>query len=318
MAGVRGQGPGVREALSDVRGTPGAGAGRGDACVAPTGADHTREAGGRISETLARLRAVGSLALIGWQTVGYPELGAAERLVPALLEGGFDLIELGVPFSDPMADGATIQRASHVALQHGTRLTHCLAAVRTLRAAGVTAPLLLMSYYNPVLAMGLERFAGAAAEAGVDGLIVPDVPPEEADDLLRALEPAGVDPIFLVAPTSTPERLAAVAARARGFVYCVSLPGVTGARAALPAGLPAYLARVRAATDLPLAVGFGVSRPEHVAALRGHADAAIVASAIIDLMERSPAEEHPARLREFARSLREAAGVPPAPRGGVA
>jgi tryptophan synthase alpha chain len=263
---------------------------------------------GRIAETLSRLRATGSLALIGWQTIGFPEREAAERLVPELLEGGFDLVELGVPFSDPMADGATIQRASQRALENGTTLADCFRTVRTLRHQGVDAPLLFMSYYNPILAMGLDRFAGEAGQAGLDGLIVPDLPPEEADELLRALDPVGVNLIFLVAPTSTEERLRTVAARARGFVYCVSLAGTTGARPDLSVTLPAYLARVRAVTDLPLAVGFGVSRPDHVAALRGQADAAIVASAIIDLMEKTPAAEHPPQLRAFAAELRAAAG----------
>ena len=263
---------------------------------------------GRIAATLARLKEQGSLALIGWQTVGYPEPGAAERLVPVLLEGGFDMVELGVPFSDPMADGPTIQRASQRALENGISLADCFAAVRALRRGGVDAPLLFMTYYNPVLSMGLDRFAGETADAGLDGLIVADLPAEESDELVRALEPAGVDAIFLVAPTSTDERLRAVAARARGFVYCVSLTGVTGARAALAEALPAYLGRVRRATDLPLAVGFGVSRPEHVAALRGHADAAIAASAIVDLMESSPVGEHPDRLRAYAAALRRAAG----------
>jgi tryptophan synthase alpha chain len=265
-------------------------------------------AGGRIAATIARVKETGSLALVGWQSVGYPEPGAAERLVPVLLEGGFDMVELGVPFSDPMADGPTIQRASQRALENGVGLADCLAAVRALRRGGVEAPLLFMTYYNPLLSMGLDRFAGEAAAAGLDGLVVADLPPEEADELLRALEPARVDPVFLVAPTSTEGRLRAVAARARGLVYCVSLTGVTGARAALAETLPAYLGRVRRATDLPLAVGFGVSRPEHVAALRGHADAAIVASAIVDLMERSPAAEHPERLRAYAGALRRAAG----------
>ncbi len=267
---------------------------------------------GRIERTLARLREAGSLGLIGWQTVGYPEKGAAQRLVPALLEGGFDLIELGVPFSDPQADGATVQRASHVALRNGTTPADCLQTVRDLRNEGVSAPLIFLSYYNPIMAMGLERFAGTAAEAGLDGLIVPDLPPEEADELLAALDPCGIDPIFLVAPTSTDDRLAAVAARARGFIYCVSLAGVTGARQHLSAGLPAYLERVRRVSDLPLTVGFGVSRPEHVASLRGHADAAVVASAILDLMERTPAQRHGAALKEFAISLRDAAGPQPA------
>ena len=262
----------------------------------------------RIGETIARVRAAGGLALIGWQTVGYPSKGDAQRLVPALLEGGFDLIELGVPFSDPQADGATVQRATHGALRNGTTPADCFQAVRDLRREGVTAPLLFLSYYNPILAMGLDRFAGLGAEAGLDGLIVPDLPVEESDDLLAALEPAGIDPIFLVAPTSTEDRLAAVAARARGFVYCVSLAGVTGARKDLSANLPEYLARVRRATDVPLAVGFGVSLPEHVAALREQADAAIVASAILDLMDRTPPEQHAAVLRDFSGSLREAAG----------
>ncbi len=257
---------------------------------------------------MERLRQKGSLALNGWQTIGYPERGTAEALVPRLLDGGFDLIELGVPFSDPMADGTTIQRASQRALDNGTTLDDCFSTVRALRRGGVEAPLLFMSYYNPVLARGLDRFAGEAAEVGLDGLIVPDVPPEESDELLRALEPAGIDPIFLVAPTSTDERLRQVAQRARGFVYCVSLTGVTGARDRLSTSLPDYLARVRRATELPLVVGFGISRPEHVTALRGHADGAIVASAIVDIMEKTPPAEHGAALRTYAASLREAAG----------
>jgi tryptophan synthase alpha chain len=264
--------------------------------------------GSRISATFTRLQASGSLALNGWQTVGYPDPDATERLVPVLLAGGFDLIELGVPFSDPMADGVTIQRASQRALDNGTSLKHCFETVRRLRRGGVEAPLVFLSYYNPILTFGLERFAAAAADAGLDGLIVPDLPAEQSDDLVRALDPVGVDPIFLVAPTSTEDRLRAVAARARGFVYCVALTGVTGARATLPDSLPAYLDRVRQVTQLPLAVGFGISRPEHVAALRGKADAAIVASAIIDLMEAHPAKDHPRRLHAYAQTLRQAAG----------
>lgn len=262
----------------------------------------------RIGATFERLRDRGSLTLVGWQTIGYPTLGATERLVPALYEGGFDLFELGVPFSDPMADGATIQRSSQVALDNGTAPRHCFDAIRTLRREGCAFPLLFMAYYNSVLSMGPERFAGEAAEAGLDGLTVPDLPPEESDELLRPLEQAGIDLIFLVAPTSTEERLKTVAARASGFVYCVSLTGVTGARDHLPEELPDYLRRVRSVTDLPLAVGFGISRPEHVAALRGKADGAIVGSRIIDVMERTPPDEHSIALRAYAASLREAAG----------
>jgi tryptophan synthase alpha chain len=276
--------------------------------VTATSASRPAATKGRIAETFARLRQKGSLALVGWQTIGYPEIGATERLVPALFEGGFDLFELGVPFSDPMADGATIQRSSQKALDNGTRPEHCFTAIRTLRKEGLVAPLLFMTYYNLILAMGLDRFAGMAAEVGLDGVTVPDLPPEEADELLRALEPAGIDPIFLVAPTSTEARLRAVAARASGFVYCVSLTGVTGARERLSTSLPEYLSRVRAVTDLPLSVGFGISRPEHVSGLRDHADGAIVGSEIINIMERTPSAEHAGALKKFASELREAAG----------
>lgn len=261
----------------------------------------------RIGATLARHHEAGTMALVGWQTIGFPTIQSSRTLVPALIDGGFDLIELGVPFSDPQADGTTIQRASFEALRQGATLSIALDTVRTLRSDGITAPLIFMSYYNPILSRGLERFAIDASEAGVDGLIVPDLPAEESDDLIDALDRVGIDSIFLVAPTTPEPRLRAIAARARGFIYCVSLTGVTGARQALPTDLPDYLARVRNVTNLPLAVGFGVSRPEHVARLRGIADAAIVASAIIDRMEHTPPETHVQELRTFAKSLRNAA-----------
>jgi tryptophan synthase alpha chain len=250
------------------------------------------------------------MALIGWQTIGYPSVDESRTLVTALIDGGFDLIELGVPFSDPQADGTTIQRASYEALRQGATLGVALDTVRTLRAAGVVAPLILMSYYNPILTRGLARFAADAHDAGVDGVIVPDLPAEESDDLIAAVEPAGIDVIFLVAPTTPDARLRAIAARARGFLYCVSLTGVTGARQSLPDDLPDYLARVRTFTDMPLAVGFGVSRPDHVASLRGVADAAIIASAIIDRMDRADPSDRAAPLRTFARELRVAADRP--------
>jgi tryptophan synthase alpha chain len=262
----------------------------------------------RLASTMDRARRQGRLALNGWQTIGYPDLASTRRLVPALLDGGFDVLELGVPFSDPIADGPTIQRASQRALDNGTTLEDCLELVGGLRASGIDAPLLFMSYLNPLLSMGVDRFADRAAEAGLDGLIVPDLPAEESDDLLRALERVGIVLVYMVAPTSTEGRLRAVGARARGFVYCVSLTGVTGARQRLPDSTPEYLARVRRLVDAPLAVGFGIARPEQVAALRGHADGVIVGSAIVDLMDNAPADQHAARLRDYARSLRDAAG----------
>lgn len=264
----------------------------------------------RIGATLARHREAGTLALVGWQTIGYPSVDESRALVTALIDGGFDLIELGVPFSDPQADGTTIQRASFEALRQGATLGVALDTVRTLRAEGVVAPLIFMSYYNPILSRGLERFAADARDAGVDGVIVPDLPAEESDDLIAALESAEIDVIFLVAPTTPDARLRAIAARARGFLYCVSLTGVTGARQSLPEDLPDYLARVRTFTDVPLAVGFGVSRPEHVASLRGVADAAIIASAIIDRMDRADPGDRVASLQAFAQELRAAADRP--------
>jgi tryptophan synthase alpha chain len=171
----------------------------------------------------------------------------------------------------------------------------------------VSAPLILMSYYNPILSRGLAKFAADAHGAGVDGLIVPDLPAEESDELLGALDSVGIDLIFLVAPTTPDARLREIGTRARGFIYCVSLTGVTGARQSLPEGLPTYLARVREHTSVPLAVGFGVSNPEHVASLRGVADAAIIASAIIDRMDRTDQSNRATALGAFAKTLRVAA-----------
>jgi tryptophan synthase alpha chain len=264
----------------------------------------------RIDQTFSRLRERREAALIAYLMAGDPSLAETEQLVLELEGAGADIIELGVPFSDPIADGPVIQQAAERALRSGTSLRTILPMVKQLRTK-TQIPLVLMAYYNNIHAFGPERFCREAVAAGIDGLIVPDLPPEESDELLRALEPTGVDPIFLVAPTSTDERLRAVAARARGFIYCVSLTGVTGARAALSETLPEYLGRVRRVTEVPLAVGFGVSRPEHIAALRGHADAAIVASAILDLMAACPADEQPERLRAYAARLRQAAGPRP-------
>ncbi|MDP9362650.1 MAG: tryptophan synthase subunit alpha, partial [Chloroflexota bacterium] len=272
-----------------------------------------------VAAAFARAKAKGRTALIPFVTAGYPSLAATEKLVPALERGGADLIEIGVPFSDPLADGTTVQRTSQAALANGVRLADCLALVSRLRAAGeVRVPVLLMGYYNPFLRYGLDRLAADAATAGVDGFIVPDLPTEESDDLLAACRAHGRDLIFLLAPTSTDERIADVAARASGFVYCVSLTGVTGARAALP-DLSAYLTRVRRRTDLPLAIGFGVSTPDHVRQVGVVADGAVVASAMIDHLDRLPESEQPAAAEAFVRGLAEGArrdvagtGVPPA------
>ena len=257
----------------------------------------------RIAAAFARARAEGRTTLIPYVTAGYPSLAMSEQLVPALERGGADLIEIGVPFSDPLADGATIQRASQVALANGVRLADCLELVRRLRTKhGVEAPLLLMGYYNPILQYGPRRFAAAAAAAGVDGFIVPDLPTEESDELLAACRAHGRDLIFLLAPTSTEARIADVGRRASGFVYCVSLTGVTGVRDRLP-DLEGYVARVRRHTELPLAIGFGVSTPEHVRQVGAVADGAVVASALINHLDRFPEAEQPAAAEAFVRAL---------------
>jgi len=254
----------------------------------------------RIGQTMVRLRKKGRLGLIAYLTVGYPDTETTLRLVPALAAGGADMVELGVPFSDPLADGTTIQRASHCALQQGVTPAVCLDVVKQLRARGLAIPLLLMGYYNSVLAYGIDEFARDAGAAGADGLIEVDLPPEEAAGVQTACAGRGLDLIYLLAPTSSDERIALVAAQASGFIYCVSLTGVTGARGQLPAGLSQFLARVRGHTSLPLAVGFGISKREHLETVAGlGAEAAVIGSAIINVIDRAPAEEREERVREY-------------------
>ncbi|HXG36387.1 MAG TPA: tryptophan synthase subunit alpha [Dehalococcoidia bacterium] len=253
----------------------------------------------RIQETFATLRARNETGLIAFLTAGYPDLQATLRLVPALIEGGADIIELGIPFSDPLADGTTIQRASYHALQQGVTPADCLALVSNLRQAGVEKPLVLMGYYNPILAYGTEAFARAAAEAGADGLIVVDLPAEESSELVSPCRQHGLDFVPLVAPTSTDSRIAAIAKIASGFIYCVSVTGVTGARQELPADLHQLIARVRAHTPLPIAIGFGISRPKHFQKVRGLADAAVIGSAIIQEIDSAEPSQREQRVREY-------------------
>ena len=258
---------------------------------------------GRISDRLARTKSEGRLALVAYVTCGFPDPEATPRIVEALVEGGADIIELGVPFSDPVADGATIQNSSFRALEAGMTTARCLEiAGRASRQAG-GVPIVLMSYVNPILAFGGEAFVERAAAAGVDGLIVVDLPPEEGEELRGRCRAAGIDNVLLVAPNSDDERIKLVADQASGFLYCVSVAGVTGARAALPAALPAFLARVRRQTSLPLAVGFGVSRPEHLRSLHGLAEAAVVGSAIVDIVGASASPEVGQRLKDYLGSL---------------
>lgn len=245
----------------------------------------------------------GRKALIGYLTVGYPTVDATLEIVPALVEGGCDMVELGVPFSDPLADGTTIQRASHRALEQGVTPALCLEVAAKLRRT-IDAPLLFMSYFNPLLRYGLEAFCATASQAGVDGLIVPDLPPEEGLDLERLTQRHEIDLVYLVTPTSTIERVRAIAARSRGFIYAVSLKGTTGAREGLPAEAEAFLASVRAVATQPICVGFGIATPEQAAHIAQAADGVIIGSRIIEIVETAA---QPARAAQaFARQVKQA------------
>ena len=238
----------------------------------------------RIDAAFEQLRAKGERALVAYLMAGDPSLAETERLLAEAERRGADLIELGVPFSDPLADGPVIQRADVRALAAGASLPRVLEMVASLRAR-VRIPLVLMTYYNPILAFGLKGFARTAVEAGADGVIVPDLPHEEAEPLRAEAEPAGLDMIHMVAPTSTPARVKAIARLSRGFIYVVSLTGVTGARRELPPDLDAQLRTLRLVTTKPLCVGFGVSTPEQVAVVGRLADGVAVGSAIVRTIE---------------------------------
>jgi tryptophan synthase alpha chain len=258
----------------------------------------------RIAETFARARAEGRTALMPYVMIGFPQRDSALELVPALEAAGADMFELGTPFSDPVADGPTIQRASQHALANGVHLSFSIETVATLRARGVRVPLLLMGYYNPLLRYGVERACADLAAAGGDGWIVPDVPPEEAAALREAASANHLDLIMFVAPTTTDERIAQIVSLASGFIYCVSVTGVTGSRKQVWSGLGDFLGRVRQQTDLPLVVGFGISQPEHVARVGTVADGAIFASALIDHIEHAPPDQIVARATEFVAAMR--------------
>jgi tryptophan synthase alpha chain len=261
----------------------------------------------RISKRFAELRDAGELGIVAYITAGDPTLDATLRHVLGLAEAGADVIELGVPFSDPLADGPTIQRASERALKSGTTLHGVLDLVRRIRQSS-QVPLVLFSYFNPILQFGLEKFAAAAAESGADGVLVTDLTPEESEDYRRILKARGLDTIFLAAPTSTDERLQKIAVCSSGFLYLISRTGVTGAKDALPDDLPALLRRAHRFTQLPIAVGFGISLPGHVSVLGGLADAAVVGSALVAEIEKATSVDAAcAALRDRVHSLKDAA-----------
>ncbi|HEY96665.1 MAG TPA: tryptophan synthase subunit alpha [Dehalococcoidia bacterium] len=241
-------------------------------------------------------------ALIGYITAGYPDIAATPKIAAVLAENGCDIIELGIPFSDPLADGATIQKSSHQALLKGTTPKACLETAATIRKS-IDIPLVFMTYYNPVLNYGLEAFCRDCTRAGIIALIVPDLPPEEGIELGEITDKHGMDLIYLLAPNSTPERIKAVAEKSRGFIYLVSLTGVTGARDSLPPELEDFIKRVRARARLPLCVGFGISTPEHARRIGSIADGVIVGSRIIDLIDEDSTFSS---LKSFVSGLRNA------------
>jgi len=259
----------------------------------------------RIDARFRELKRRKEKALIAYLTVGFPTVKMLPELVEACEQAGVDLVELGVPFSDPLADGPTIQHASEKGLANGVSMAVVLEQVRRLRRGKVMLPLALMTYYNPVLHYGLARFCRESRSAGVDGLIVPDLPPEEAGDLVRAARPAGLDTVFLAAPTSPRERLLRVAKLSTGFIYYVSLTGVTGARKNLPPQIGAQVRAIKRMTSLPVCVGFGISSPAQARAAARVADGVIVGSALINLIRRS-GRGAPRAATRFLRALKRA------------
>ena len=284
------------EATSGVTASPPGTSGRTDtAPPAPSG----------IGAAFAASKAAGQTALVPFITAGYPDLETTEQTILGLVEGGAAVIELGVPFSDPLADGPTIQRTSQAALAAGTRLVDCIDLVRKMRTVhGITTPLILFGYFNPFFQMGVEHCVATCAAAGVDGFIIPDLPAEESIEFAAACRAHGRDLIFLVAPTSTDARLQDMAEKASGFVYCVSVTGTTGARDQISDDLPGYVSRIRAATDLPLAIGFGISTPEHVRFYGELVEGAIVGSALIHHLDEFPPAGRRAAAAAYMRYLR--------------
>ena len=258
---------------------------------------------GRIQQAFLQAQAAGRAALMPYFTIGYPTQDQSENILAAIAAAGADLIELGIPFSDPLADGPTIQQSTQVALEQGITPAACLEVVAGLRQRGVTQPLLLMGYINPLLTYGVENFVHQAQIAGADGLIVPDLPPEEAADLLAACQKYRLALVFLAAPNSSPERLAKLANQTSGFLYLVSLTGVTGARERLPQDLNTFIQRARKVARTPLVVGFGISSPLQARQVGALADGVIVGSALIRVVAQADQPEQAAAA--FVAALRE-------------
>jgi tryptophan synthase alpha chain len=254
----------------------------------------------RIGKTFKELKKKGKKTFIPYIMAGDPSLESTKDIVQMFEECGADIVELGVPFTDPLADGPIIQRASERALNAGVTLKKVIAFVRELRQ-NTQIPIVLMTYYNPVFKYGEEHFVRDAKDAGVDGIIIPDLPPDEAGSLIRSSKKISLDTIFLLAPTSTPERIKKVAKASRGFIYYVSVTGITGSRLLLDGSIETLVSEIREYTDKPIAVGFGVSTPEEASAVSKVSDGVIVGSAIVKRLHESPDD-----LKRYILSLREA------------
>jgi tryptophan synthase alpha chain len=266
----------------------------------------------RIERVFAQQRAAGRTVLIPYVTVGDPSLRATDAILDALVVAGADLIELGVPFSDPMADGPVIQKSSERALRHGVSLKDVIGYVRSFREADSRTPVVLFGYANPVETMGVEGFADAAEDAGADGALIVDYPPEEAEPLVERLDARGLDTIFLLSPTTAEERLSAVARLGRGYLYYVSLRGVTGAAHIDIADVASHIARIRAHTPLPVGVGFGIRDPQTAQRIAAVADAVVIGTRLVQEIESVPRDEVNARVTAFLRSVRDAMDQPSA------
>jgi tryptophan synthase alpha chain len=261
----------------------------------------------RIQAVFAQAKAERRAVFMPYHAMGYPDRARTLEVIRTLSANGAGLFEIGIPHSDPLADGPTVQTATYTALTQGTTVRDCLAMCRELRAAGVEQPFCAMTYYNPLFAYGVQRFVDDAVSSGIDGLIVPDLPPEESEELEAACRRAGLATIYLLAPTSTGDRIRFVAAHCTGFIYLVSVTGITGARTELPPDLAEFVARVRRHTNLPLAVGFGIATGAQAAAVAAMADGVIVGSALV---KAAAGERGVAQVQALAVELAAGAGAP--------
>ena len=248
----------------------------------------------------------GHAALMPYFPLGFPDAETSVDVITAMSQAGADAFEIGLSFSDPLADGPVIQHATQVALEKGVTVKQSLKMIADLRSRGVTQPFLVMGYYNPIFAYGLDRFVDEAAAAGADGFIVPDLPPEEADEIDRLCRERGLGLIYFLAPTSTDDRVKLVAEKAQGFIYLVSIAGVTGARTQVAGGLRDFVGRIRRTTSTPIAIGFGVSTPQQAGEVSHIADGVIVGSALVQIVDR--AEDKPQAAAQFERWHKRPAG----------